>query len=235
MKQLISIAALLCAFSVLPNAATADVERSEVLRAINWVENPTNHARRGAHGELGPYQFRASTWRIHTRKSFNLATIRGHADEVAVKHYEWLKQGLQRAGIDPHPYNIALAWNSGLNSVVSGKVPDMTYNYAQRVTNLVESQRLRRQPAAAEPSPDSRSVASVPSFRLDGSTNPIQFTLGPTPPVFVLQSQPLYEPVVTTDKSVAQVQVAVVAAEAPAKPTFLLGGVAASGIAFVLP
>lgn len=234
MKHLIFIAALLCACSVLPNEATADVERSEVLQAINWVENPTNHARRGAHGELGPYQFRASTWRLHTRKSFNLATIRAHADEIAVKHYEWLKQGLQRSGIDPHPYNIALACNSGLNSVLKGKVPDVTYNYAQRVTNLVETQRLRRAAAVVEPTPGSRSVARVPSFRLDRASEPIHFTIGPTSPVFVLQSELLYEPVVTTDKSVATAR-AGVSSEAGDKPAFLLGGVAASGIAFVLP
>jgi len=124
-------------------------DRWETLRAINWVENPTNHTRRGAFGELGPYQFRPQTWRMHTRKPFEWAVERVHADEVAVKHYEWLRRELQEAGIDPSPYNIALAWNSGLTSVISGRVPRVTYDYANRVANLVAQQKARQPVAVA--------------------------------------------------------------------------------------
>jgi len=123
----------------------ADEYRAETLRAINWVENPTNHTRRGSKGELGPYQFRVQTWRMHTQKPFSLATVREHADRVAVQHYEWIKRGLIDAGIDPSPFNIALAWNSGLGSVIRGQVPTVTYNYAERVRNLVEAQVAQRQ------------------------------------------------------------------------------------------
>ncbi len=237
MKQLLSLAALLSAIAGLPTVALADAERADVLRAINWVENPTNHTRRGAHGELGPYQFRANTWRLHTRKSFNLAVIREHADEVAMQHYEWIKRGLQRAGVDPHPYNIALAWNSGLGSVLNGKVPAVTYNYAQRVTNLVESQRAQRRAMAAAPAARSVATTSVaaPVFRLDGAGEPVRFTLGSEQPVFVVQTEPLYEPVVVTEKTAPARAVAVAPAPVPARPLFSLSDVASSGVALVLP
>jgi len=118
-------------------------ERWETLQAINWVENPRNSTRVGPHGELGPYQFRLSTWRMHTRKPFALAVQREEADAVAVKHYEWLKRGLETEGIQPTPYNIALAWNAGLDQVVSGRVPAAAYGYAEQVNNLVAGLRAR--------------------------------------------------------------------------------------------
>ncbi len=118
-------------------------ERWETLQAINWVENPTNHSHAGLFGELGPYQFRRDTWRMHTRVPFSQAVDRVQADAVAVKHYEWIKRGFAEAGIDPSPFNIALAWNCGLNAVVSGRVPTATYRYAEQVSNLVETLRQR--------------------------------------------------------------------------------------------
>lgn len=125
-------------------------ERWETLRAIHWVENPTNQTRPGSFGELGPYQFRQMTWRMHTQLPFSQAVNRAHADVVAVKHYEWIKRGLVRAGIDPSPFNIALAWNCGLGAVISGRVPTVTYRYAEQVTNLVESFQPRPKVATME-------------------------------------------------------------------------------------
>lgn len=122
--------------------------RWETLHAINLVENPTNQTQVGRFGELGPYQFRPATWRMHTDKPFRLAIQREVADEVAVKHYEWLKRMLDQAGIEPSAFNIAMAWNCGLEAVVQGHVPTVSYNYAQRVTNLVEASAERVPPAA---------------------------------------------------------------------------------------
>jgi hypothetical protein len=124
-------------------------DRWETLRAINWVENPNNHTQVGRFGELGPYQFRPTTWRMHTDKPFRLATQREAADEVAVKHYEWIKRSFERAGIAPNPFNIAMAWNAGVEAVISGRVPTVSYEYAQRVTNLVESFKARSRAAVA--------------------------------------------------------------------------------------
>jgi hypothetical protein len=119
-------------------------DRWETLRAINWVENPTNQTRVGRFGELGPYQFRPATWRMHTDKPFRLAVQREQADEIAVKHYEWIKRSFENAGVEVNAFNIALAWNSGVDSVLSGRVPNSSYNYAERVNNLVETFREGR-------------------------------------------------------------------------------------------
>lgn len=133
---------LLAALAIGGGAAFAS-ERWETLQAINWVENPHNSTRVGPRGELGPYQFRPSTWRMHTNKPFALAVERQAADEVAVRHYEWLKRGLKSNGIDATPYNIALAWNAGLDRVVNGRAPASAQEYASQVSNLVENLKAR--------------------------------------------------------------------------------------------
>ena len=111
-------------------------ERWETLQAIHWVENPHDSPKAGPCGELGAYQFREKTWRMHTPVPFKLAIDRSHSDAVAVRHYEWIKRGLVRAGLPVTPYNVALAWNGGLAATVRGRVPDATRKYAERVNNL---------------------------------------------------------------------------------------------------
>ena len=128
-------------------------DRWETLRAINWVENPTNQTQVGRFGELGPYQFRPATWRMHTQKPFRQAIQREAADEVAVKHYEWIKRTFEQAGVEANVFNIAMAWNRGAEAVISGRAPSVSYRYAERVTNLVETLKERSQAeTATEPS-----------------------------------------------------------------------------------
>lgn len=141
-SQILAIALLFAASGELFGS-----DRWETLQAINWVENPKNSPKPGASGELGPYQFREKTWRMHTQKPFHLAVQREHADEVAVKHYEWLRMGLVRNGIAPTPYNIAQAWNAGLSAVINGRVGPRTRGYARQVVNLVDE--LNRNPSVA--------------------------------------------------------------------------------------
>src|SRR5437868_2873477 len=62
-------------------------ERWETLEAIHFVENPNNREAPGPCGELGAYQFRAETWRMHSRRPFDAALDRRYSDEVAVLHY----------------------------------------------------------------------------------------------------------------------------------------------------
>ncbi len=128
-------------------------DRWETLRAINWVENPTNQTHVGRFGELGPYQFRPATWRMHTDKPFRQAIDHAVADEVAVKHYEWIKRTFEQAGVAPSVFNIAMAWNCGVDAVLSGRAPSVSYNYAERVSNLVETLKGRTQPAIAAGAP----------------------------------------------------------------------------------
>lgn len=171
-------------------------ERAETLRAINWVENPTNHTRPGSRGELGPYQFMRQTWRLHTRTPFSQAIVRAQADVVAVRHYEWIADGLREAGIDPNPFNIALAWNCGLGAVKSGRIPAMSYAYAERVQNLVERQRL---PEPTKAAAATAGAAARPASREEPS--PL-FVFNPSrnasPKFVVATTEPLYESAVPT-------------------------------------
>jgi hypothetical protein len=135
--QHLKYAALLVVTLGLASATAFASQRWETLQAINWVENPHDSTKVGPHGELGPYQFRISTWRDYSSKPFACAVIRKDADEVAVMHYDWIKRGLERNGIAATPFNIALAWNAGLSSVVNRSVPAASYAYAEHVNNLV--------------------------------------------------------------------------------------------------
>lgn len=110
--------------------------RWATLEAIHKLENPRNLTKPGRHGELGAYQFRPSTWRMHTTVPFSRALDRSTSDEVAIKHYEWLTRGLRSAGMPVTPYNIALAWNSGLTATVKGRSPRVAHQYAERAMNL---------------------------------------------------------------------------------------------------
>jgi hypothetical protein len=128
--------------SAAPRSEASD--RWETLQAINLVENPTNSTRMGRHGELGPYQFRLGTWKMHTKKPFYLAANREEADRIAVKHYEWIKRELERNGVSPTPYTIALAWNAGLTATLENRTPRSSHQYAERVQALTEDLKARQ-------------------------------------------------------------------------------------------
>lgn len=210
MKRLTFFLLLTLGIGGLLPATAGAAERWKVLKAINWVENPTNHGRFGPKGELGPYQFRSSTWREYSAKPFSYAVHREHADNVAVQHYEWIKRGLTQAGIDPSPYNIALVWNSGLGAVKSGRVPSSTYRYAEQVSNLVEVLQRRAEPRAAPVAvvaEAAQPVAPAPALVINLETAPVQFVRAEpvSGPRFVVavEAAPVEElPVVVTDKSV---------------------------------
>jgi hypothetical protein len=114
------------------------------LDAIHRVENPLNLTRPGKFGELGAYQFRAGTWKMHTDLPFELALDRVQSEEIAIRHYEWIKRGLERHGLPQTPYYIALAWNGGLSSVIRGRSSTAARDYAERVSNLVADLRSNR-------------------------------------------------------------------------------------------
>lgn len=195
MKRLLPLLPLLTSFFGFQPGAVAS-ERAETLRAINQVENPTNHTRPGAKGELGPYQFRRDTWRQHTRKPFTMANDRTTADEVASAHYEWLKGQLNQAGVAPSTFNIAMAWNCGINAVLSGRIPTVSYHYAERVTNLVESAQRQREIEKRVASsmvvvrtlPEKTQPKAMLTFRVDVPAQP-RFTLPPEGPQFKVPGQ----------------------------------------------
>lgn len=111
-------------------------DRWATLEAIRNLENPCNLTRPGPRGELGPYQFRESTWRGYTAEPFWHALDRETSDRVAIRHYEWIKTRLERAGVPANTYHIALAWNGGVTAAIRGRAPAAAHDYAQRATNL---------------------------------------------------------------------------------------------------
>lgn len=135
-RALVRIATTLCAFLLLSVTSAMASIRWATLEAIHQLENPSNSPRPGPFGELGAYQFRATTWRMHTKTPFSQALDRQTSDAVAVQHYEWLKRGLEEARIPATPYNIALAWNGGLSAVIAGNSPRIAHDYAKRAANL---------------------------------------------------------------------------------------------------
>ncbi|MCW5547594.1 MAG: hypothetical protein KIT44_01380 [Opitutaceae bacterium] len=141
-SRALSVLGLLALTVALP--ARAETTRAEVLLAIHWVENPRNVTKPGPKGELGPYQFREPTWRMHTQAPFRRALDREQAATVARRHYDWIVRGLVRNGLPVTPYNIALAWNGGLSATVRGRVPAAAHRYAERVHNLAEEMRRLR-------------------------------------------------------------------------------------------
>lgn len=141
-RALSCIAALVLLVVSVPRAEAAS--RWATLEAIHKLENPNNLTRPGRHGELGAYQFRATTWRMHTSIPFRQALDRKTSDIVAVQHYEYIKRRLENAGIAVSPYHIALAWNGGVGAVIAGKAPAAAHHYAERAVNLASTYDHRR-------------------------------------------------------------------------------------------
>ena len=132
-------AAALVFVGLLAAQPVAASERWATLEAIHQLENPANRVEPGALGELGPYQFREATWRMHTTAPFSRALDRRSSDAIAVKHYDWIKSELERRGAPVTPYNVALAWNGGIRAVFEDEPPGVAVDYATRASNLAES------------------------------------------------------------------------------------------------
>lgn len=124
--------------AVLMAAPARASERWATLEAIHQLENPGNSEQPGALGELGAYQFREETWKMHTTAPFSRALDRRSSDAVAVKHYEWIKAELERRGVTATPYRIALAWNAGIRAVLVEHPSAVAADYASRAANLAE-------------------------------------------------------------------------------------------------
>jgi hypothetical protein len=120
-----------------PSQARAS-ERWATLEAIHQLENPQNSPEPGTCGELGAYQFREDTWKMHTSAPFIRALDRRSSDAVAVKHYEWIKGEIESRGMIATPFRIALAWNGGINAVFVEHPPAAAVDYASRAANLAQ-------------------------------------------------------------------------------------------------
>jgi hypothetical protein len=130
------LAAAFVLSSLLPASTGRASERWATLEAIHQLENPRNSPQPGMLGELGPYQFREQTWRMYTQAPFSKALDRQSSDAVAVRHYDWLRSELERRGVEPSAFRIALAWNGGIGAALDKHPGAAVVDYATRAANL---------------------------------------------------------------------------------------------------
>jgi len=143
----------------LPSLSRSAQQHEDFLYAIRMVESGDNYnCPPGRFGEQGPYQFRREVWNQYTRAPFARART-GYADQVALEHYQWIVSRLKSNGMTPSPWRIAAAWNGGVESVISGRVPRASRSYATRVVNLVEDQQSIR-------------AAMTPRYRIQLASSP---------------------------------------------------------------
>lgn len=115
-----------------------------LLIVLPMVETPNGvPAHPGPAGETGPY---ALTPRVRVDRGRELRA-RGEkvTDEaIAREQILWISRGLKAAEVDVNVFNIALAWNCGLEQTVQGRAPERSYDFAGRVRNLVEVELNKR-------------------------------------------------------------------------------------------
>ncbi len=169
------LALLLIVWVVAATSAVADSQEDAFLSATRLRESNNHDWMTGRFGERGSYQFRRSTWRLHTRASFDLAFNREVANAVAHRHYQWIMQTLERNGVPATPYNMACAWNGGAGAVSRGTVSRAAREYGECVNNLT-AELLRRQARVVQPKPFVVKLASLgadtPSVRVNLASRP---------------------------------------------------------------
>lgn len=115
----------LAMFVISVPGAMGSMDDARFLNAISQVEGATATCV-GRYGERGHWQMKPEVVR----------EVGGYREEHARRWLSVLKERLSRAGADPTPYNLALAWNAGVTGTVRGKAPVRAYDYANRVTNI---------------------------------------------------------------------------------------------------
>ena len=110
------------------------------LDAVHAVENPNDVRTPGAHGELGPYQFKRETWRSLTPLPFDAdhACDPEIAQSVAVKELGHIMSRLAVKRIPLTPENVALCWRRGIAGALSGAPDPAAAEYAKRVARLTQ-------------------------------------------------------------------------------------------------
>lgn len=101
------------------------------LRAVALVETGGDAAAIGARGERGAYAMLPVVVAQHG----------GHGSAEAAREVRRIERALQARGVDPLPFNVALAWNAGVTGATTGRAPERSYDYARRVVNLMEASR----------------------------------------------------------------------------------------------
>jgi hypothetical protein len=121
-----------------------------IILALAQIETPHGvPAKPGPAGETGRWQLTPAV--RHDRGQ----ELRAHGipvtdETIARAQVRWLEAELVKAGVDPLPFNIALAWNCGLDRTVSGRAPVASYDFAARVC-VVTTDNLKKQLAGKLP------------------------------------------------------------------------------------
>lgn len=140
------LAIALLAASAVSRALCADpaFEVEPYLDATREIEDW--QGRDGRHGERGAYGIREAAWRQHMGgMPFAAARQERWGRECARRHVAWLRHELARSGVHTGVFNVALAYNAGLARVLSGRVPERAYDYANRLSALYQGRALGRQ------------------------------------------------------------------------------------------
>lgn len=107
--------------------------------ALAQAETPHGvPARPGPAGETGRWQLTPAVRK--DRGAWLRARGEAVTDEnIAIAQVIWLQNELQRNGKLPVEFNIALAWNAGLERSISGHAPTRASEFAARVTYLTQA------------------------------------------------------------------------------------------------
>lgn len=101
------------------------------LQAVAIVESGNNPHVVGAVGERGRFQMAPLV----------AASCGGYGEREAARWERHLERELVAMGVEPLPFNVALAWNAGPTKVRAGRVPLSSYDYARRVVATMETLR----------------------------------------------------------------------------------------------
>jgi hypothetical protein len=108
------------------------VDRVLFISRIAIKEN--SHGKVGKAGELGDYQMMPC----------NVKKYGGYTIVEALAHLDHIIKLFEKRGIDPSPFNLALAWNAGEYNVGRKPVPERAYKYARDVRKLYEEATIIR-------------------------------------------------------------------------------------------
>ena len=123
-----------------PATVAGQVDEAELLAALAEVETGTNPTAIGPYGERSVFQFTLGTWKQHTPKDFELATIRPDlALVIARTHLTWLIHTLRKRGVAIRATTLAAAWHYGWSHAATCASTD----YAKRVNAIYEDNRQK--------------------------------------------------------------------------------------------
>ena len=112
--------AVIIALAALTCCQLFAVDEVAQLYGLSYAEN--SHRKIGKRGELGDWQM----------MPYNVKKYGGYQMVHALMMLRDVIEDLKNRGVDPSPFNIALAWNAGPKAASMGKAPVASYHYAAK-------------------------------------------------------------------------------------------------------